>query len=68
MACRHSMDSQGNGDNNRAADELSPLNKSNPLLTWAAAFLIALVFFYALNHIIMSMQGLPLNLNLTPAQ
>ncbi len=28
----------------------------------------ALAFFYFLDHAIMSMQGLPLNLDLTPAQ
>jgi hypothetical protein len=62
------MDSPDNGDNSRTADNHSPVNRDNPLLTWVAAFLIALVFFYALDHIIMSMQGLPLKLNLTPAQ
>jgi len=68
MVFLHSMDSPDNSDNNRASNKPSIVKKDNPLLTWAAAFLTALVLFYALDHIIMSMQGLPLNLNLTPEQ
>ena len=32
------------------------------------ALLISLALFYFLDHAIMSMQGLPLNADLTPAQ
>ncbi len=32
------------------------------------AFVVVLVAFYGLNHFAMGMQGLPLNLDLTPAQ
>jgi len=35
---------------------------------WAAAFLVVILFFYGLDHFIMSLQGLPLNVDLTPAQ
>lgn len=31
------------------------------------AIVIMLVFFYGLDHLVMGMQGLPLNLDLTPA-
>lgn len=37
-------------------------------LRWGGALLIALLFFYGLDLAIMAAQGLPLNLNLTPAQ
>jgi hypothetical protein len=32
------------------------------------AFIAVLALFYGLDHFIMSIQGLPLNLDLTPAQ
>lgn len=38
------------------------------LKIWAIAFAVALLYYYGLDHFIMSVQGLPLNLNLTPAQ
>lgn len=38
------------------------------ILRWGGALLIALLFFYGLDLAIMAAQGLPLNLNLTPAQ
>jgi len=41
---------------------------NNRLLVWAGALLITLLFFYGLDHFIMSVQGLPLHLDLTPAQ
>ncbi|MCU7810329.1 MAG: hypothetical protein KZQ77_03720 [Candidatus Thiodiazotropha sp. (ex Notomyrtea botanica)] len=31
------------------------------------SFVITLAFFYGLDHLVMSMQGLPLNLDLSPA-
>ncbi|MCP3672091.1 MAG: hypothetical protein GY814_17010 [Gammaproteobacteria bacterium] len=31
------------------------------------AFIIALIAFYGLNHLVMGVQGLPLNLDLSPA-
>ena len=31
------------------------------------AFAVVLTAFYGLDHLVMSMQGLPLNLDLTPA-
>jgi len=38
------------------------------LQIWLGVFAIVLLYFYGLDHFIMSMQGLPLNMNLTPAQ
>lgn len=40
----------------------------NPLLNWLGAFAIALVAFYVMDHLVMFMQGLPLNFDLTPVQ
>lgn len=37
------------------------------LVAFVAAFAIASAVFYGLDHFIMSIQGLPLNLDLTPA-
>jgi len=42
--------------------------KGNRLIMWIVAIGITVVFFYGLNQFIMSAQGLPLNLDLTPAQ
>ncbi|MEE8366158.1 MAG: hypothetical protein V3R76_10255 [Gammaproteobacteria bacterium] len=42
------------------------MNKT--LTHWLLAAVIVISLFYGLNHIVMSMQGLPLNLNLTPIQ
>ena len=41
---------------------------NNPIVVWAAALGVTLLGFYLLDHAVMSMQGLPLNLDLTPAQ
>ena len=41
---------------------------NNPVIAIIVAFIIAVILFYLLNHGIMSMQGLPLNADLTPAQ
>jgi len=38
------------------------------VLIWVAVFLLAAAVFYGLDHGVMAVQGLPLNLNLTPAQ
>jgi hypothetical protein len=32
------------------------------------AFILVLALFYGLNHFVMGLQGLPLNLDMTPAQ
>ena len=37
------------------------------LLIWGAALLAALLLFYLLNHLVMSLQGLPLGWDLTVA-
>ncbi len=41
---------------------------NNPIIAIIVAFIIALLIFYFMDHGIMSMQGLPLNTDLTPAQ
>lgn len=38
------------------------------LLATVAAFALVLAGFYGLDHFVMGIQGLPLNLDLTPAQ
>ena len=42
------------------------LNK--PVVAIVVAFLLTVTLFYFLDHGIMSMQGLPLNADLTPVQ
>ncbi|MCU7873814.1 MAG: hypothetical protein KZQ91_13820 [Candidatus Thiodiazotropha sp. (ex Lucinoma borealis)] len=37
------------------------------LISIIVSFAIALTFFYGLDHLVMSMQGLPLNPDLSPA-
>ena len=41
---------------------------NNPVVAIITAFIIAIVLFYLLDHGIMSLQGLGLNSDLTPAQ
>ena len=42
--------------------------KSSGILTWVVAIAVTLLAFYAMDHLIMGMQGLPLNWDLSPAQ
>jgi len=42
--------------------------KAGRIIAWLVAILVALAAFYLMNHVVMSMQGLPLNWNLTPEQ
>lgn len=44
------------------------MNFNNPLIVWTCALLVTFMVFYGLDHFIMAIQGLPLNLDLTPAQ
>lgn len=44
------------------------MNINHPIIAWLGAFVIALAVFYGLDLFIMSVQGLPLNFDLTPAQ
>ncbi|MCU7921281.1 MAG: hypothetical protein KZQ99_10560 [Candidatus Thiodiazotropha sp. (ex Dulcina madagascariensis)] len=37
------------------------------LVSLIVSFVIVLAFFYGLDHFVMSIQGLPLSLNLSPA-
>ncbi len=38
------------------------------LKNWVLSFVIAIAVFYLMDHAIMSMQGLPLNIDMTPSQ
>lgn len=38
------------------------------ILIWVGAFAVTLLAFYGLDLLVMGMQGLPLHLDLTPAQ
>ncbi len=49
--------SEGNNGSGRAS-----------LTVWLAALLISLLLFYVLDHLVMSMQGLPLAWDLTVAK
>ena len=40
---------------------------NNDVVPWLLAFAMAILFFYGLDQLIMTAQGLPLNFNLTPA-
>ncbi len=62
-------DAAGNAsDNERQTSSLLARLQRRPLLLWLAAFALALVTFYAMDQLVMAGQGLPLNLDLTPAQ
>ena len=37
-------------------------------ILFLGALIIASLMFYTMDHLVMGMQGLPLNLDLTPAQ
>ena len=50
-----------------AMTEKPKMGVFSTLLSVVIAFAIVLVLFYGLNHLVMSMQGLPLNMDLTPA-
>lgn len=50
------------------ASRVTEMNPDNTLLHWLLAAIIVICLFYGMNHLIMSAQGLPLNLDLTPAQ
>jgi len=43
------------------------LGKTTRLVASLLVFVLVVVLFYGLNHAVMGMQGLPLNLDLTPA-
>ena len=44
------------------------MDSNSTLLYWIVAAILVVCLFYGLNHLVMSGQGLPLNLDLTPAQ
>ncbi len=44
------------------------VNLNNRVYTWLLATILVVCLFYGMNHVIMSMQGLPLNFDLTPVQ
>jgi len=49
-------------------DERTDTATRPALLQALAAVLLVLLFFYGLDHVVMSMQGLPLGWDLAPAQ
>ena len=54
----------------RMSSQDSPRRRSavgSPLL-WLAVFALVILAFYAMDHAIMAVQGLPLDMDLTPAQ
>jgi hypothetical protein len=42
--------------------------KKSAMKNWLSAIAVTLVVFYLMNHGIMAMQGLPLNIDMTPVQ
>ena len=44
------------------------MNLQNPFVIWIGAFAVTLLVFYGMDQFIMAIQGLPLNLDLSPAQ
>ncbi len=40
----------------------------NTVLIWVGVFALTLVLFYGIDQFIMAVQGLPLNLDMTPVQ
>ncbi|GMQ95803.1 MAG: hypothetical protein BMS9Abin14_263 [Gammaproteobacteria bacterium] len=67
-----SVDSRHDNDDGvaRMSSQEIPRERSaagSPLM-WLAVFALVILAFYAMDHGIMALQGLPLNLDLTPAQ
>ena len=48
-------------------EQKEKLGTGSTLLAVVMAFVLVLIIFYGLDHLIMSMQGLPLNMDLSPA-
>lgn len=48
-------------------EQQSNMGLGGRLVVVTIAIVIMLVFFYGLNHLVLGMQGLPLNLDLSPA-
>jgi len=44
------------------------MNINSPNINWVLAVVIVISLFNGLDHAVMSVPGLPLNMNLTPAQ
>ena len=61
------MDKQMEKQMQEQVQEKRKMGIFSTLLSVVIAFAIVLVLFYGLNHLIMGMQGLPLNMDLTPA-
>ena len=47
--------------------EEKKIRLGSALLVTVLAFILVLIAFYGLDHFIMNIQGLPLNMDLTPA-
>ncbi|MBG7600952.1 MAG: hypothetical protein IZT60_00190 [Gammaproteobacteria bacterium] len=61
------MEKQMEDEMGKQMEEKRKIGIFTTLLSVVIAFAIVLVLFYGLNHLIMGMQGLPLNMDLTPA-
>jgi len=48
-------------------DDKDQMGTATTMLATVAAFVLVLLAFYGLDHFIMAIQGLPLNLDLSPA-
>ena len=48
-------------------EQKGKMGAGSTLMAVVIAFVIVLAIFYGLDHLIMGMQGLPLNMDLSPA-
>jgi len=44
------------------------MRSGSSVLIWLAAVVTVVALFYGMDHLVMNLQGLPLNLDLSPAQ
>ena len=44
------------------------LYRASPIVSWAMTLFLTLAAFYAIDHLVMAAQGLPLGWDLRPAQ
>ena len=48
-------------------EQKDKMSTGSTLIAMVMAFVLVLLVFYGLDHLIMGMQGLPLNMDLSPA-
>lgn len=49
-------------------NENKQIGAGGSILVFIVSFVVVAAVFYGLDHFVMGLQGLPLNLDLTPAQ